>query len=175
MVTNSELEILEGSSKQGSILIGNDEYDRLKKKAEEAEIFYDKLLRLQAEFENYKKFTERQKSEYLKFGTHRILKDLIKIYEDLKRALHDHNNSPLTQGLMLILNNLGALLEREGVTPILAEGEMFDPSTMECLLVEHDPSKPDGQVTEVLSEGFLLNEKILRPARVKINKIGDEK
>ncbi|MHA1425297.1 MAG: nucleotide exchange factor GrpE, partial [Candidatus Helarchaeota archaeon] len=88
MVTNSELEILEGSSKQGSILIGNDEYDRLKKKAEEAEIFYDKLLRLQAEFENYKKFTERQKSEYLKFGTHRILKDLIKIYEDLKRALH---------------------------------------------------------------------------------------
>ncbi len=170
MVVNSEVEVLDDRSKAGTVLLTKQEYDALKKKAEDAEQLFDKYLRFQAEFENYKKFTERQKSDYLKYGQHKILKELIKIYDDLKRALKDHNNSPLTHGLTLILNNLSALLANEGVTPIKAEGEMFDPKLHECLLVEHDPSQPEGQVTEVLEEGYYLNDKILKCPKVKVNK-----
>jgi molecular chaperone GrpE len=170
MVINSEVEVLDEHSKTGTVLLTKQEYDALKKKAEDAEKLFDKYLRLQAEFENYKKFTERQKADYLKFGTQRILKELIKIYDDFLRALKDHSNSPLTHGLTLILNNLSALLANEGVTPIKAEGEMFDPCAMDCVMVEHDPSQPEGQVTEVLEEGYYLNGKVLRPSKVKVNK-----
>ena len=170
MDLETELELEDEISREGKILLTKQEYEMLKKKAEAAEDLYDKYLRLRAEFENYKKFADRQKENYLKFGNHKILKNLLKIFDDLKRALNGHHDSPLFDGLKLILSNFSALLKDEGVLPIQAEGVLFNPDVHECMLVEQDPSVPDGVVTEVLEEGYYLNDKILRPAKVKINK-----
>lgn len=164
-------EIVEASPEEESVFLTKEAYDGLKKKAAEADLLYDKLLRLQADFENYRKFTERQKAEYLKFGTQRILKELIKIYDDLKRAIKDHQDSPLYCGLKLILNNFSALLKSEGVVPIPAEGEIFNPDRHECMMVGDDPSAPEGTITEVFEEGYYLNGKVLRPSKVKIKSL----
>ncbi|MFX1293276.1 MAG: nucleotide exchange factor GrpE [Promethearchaeota archaeon] len=170
MNSNIELEVVDESSDEDTLLITKKEYNMLKNKAEKSEIFYEKFLRLQAEFENYKKFTERQKVDYLKFGMHRILKELIQIYDDLKRSLNNYNDSQLTHGLRLILDNISALLKREGVETIPAEDAMFNPTLHECIMVEQDPSVPGGKITEVFENGYYLNGKVLRPSKVKVNK-----
>jgi molecular chaperone GrpE len=106
----------------------------------------------------------------LKYGTERILRDIIKVYEDLKRAIKGKNDdSQFTNGLKLILNNFSALLKREGVNPIEAEGTKFNPELHECMMVEQNPSAEDEMITEVLEDGYYLNGKVMRPARVKIN------
>ena len=168
MESNNKDELIGESPEADSIFLSKETYKGLKRKAEEADKLYEKLVRLQADFENYKKFTERQKTEYLKFGTQRILKEIIKIYDDLKRAIKDHEDSPLICGLKLILNNFSALLKGEGVEPIPAEGELFNPDRHECMMVEDDPSVPEGTITGVLEEGYYLNGKVLRPSKVKI-------
>ncbi|MHA1649403.1 MAG: nucleotide exchange factor GrpE [Candidatus Helarchaeota archaeon] len=170
MDLESDFQVNEEKIEENAVCISRQEYETLKKKAEEAEELRDKYLRLKAEFANYQKFIERQKSEYLKYGTERILKELIKIYDDLKRALKDLKDPELAHGLKLILNNFSTLLKREGVEPIEAEGKMFNPDIHECMMVERDPSFPDGAVTEVLEDGYYLNGKVLRPSKVKINK-----
>lgn len=152
------------------IFITKSEYDALQKKVKDAEALYDQFLRLQAEFENYKKFMERQKINYLKFGNEKLIKEIIKLYDDLKRALRGLNDSQLTHGLKLILKNFSALLKNEGVEPIEAEGKEFNPAMHECMMVEQNPSLPDGTITDVLEEGYCLNGKVLRPSKVKINK-----
>lgn len=170
MDLKTEVEVIEENIEEDTLLISRREYNELNKKIEEAKTLYDNYLRLQAEFENYKKFMERQKVNCLKFGNEKLLKEFIKLYDDLKRALNGHEASELTHGLKLILENFHALLKCQGVEPIEAEGKEFDPSVHECLMVEHDPSLPDGTITEVLEEGYYLNDKVLRPAKVKINK-----
>ena len=115
---------------------------------------------------------DRQKTDCLKFGNQRLLKELIKLYDDLKRALsgtNSHDNTQLIHGLKLILNNFSALLKNEGVAPIPVEGTSFNPDLHECMMVERDPSREDGEITDVLEDGYYLNGKVLRPARVKIN------
>ena len=166
---NTNFEVMDEDLEQDAVLITKDQYNALKKKTEEAEELHDKFLRLQAEFENYKKFMERQKLNWLKFGNEKLLKQLLKIYDDLKRALNGHNDSPFAPGIKLILSNISALLKSEGVAPIQAEGELFNPEIHECMMVEQDPSAPEGAITEVFEEGYYLNEKVLRPAKVKIN------
>lgn len=153
-----------------TVIITKSEYDALKKKSEDANQLHEKLLRLHAEFENYKKFTERQKTHYLKYGNEKLLREIIKIYDDLKRALKDIKDAQISHGLKLILTNFSALLKSEGIEPIEAEGQVFDPDLHECMLIEQNPSLPDGFVTEVLEHGYKLNGKVLRPSKVKVNK-----
>ena len=165
METGSEVEVQEDS-----ILISKEEYNKLKAKVKEADDIYNRYLRLQAEFENYKKFMERQKITYLNYGMESILKELINIYDDLKRAVNAIDPK-LAEGLLLILNNFSALLKREGVESIEAEGLKFNPDLHEALMVEQDSSVPDETITGVLEEGYTLKGKVLRPSKVKINKL----
>ncbi|NVM52281.1 MAG: nucleotide exchange factor GrpE [Candidatus Helarchaeota archaeon] len=175
MDLDTDFEIIDDDIEEDTVLISKQEYTALKKKVEEAQVLYDKFLRLQAEFENYKKFMERQKTNYLKFGNEKLLKEVIKIYDDLKRALKGHDDSELTHGLKLILENFSALLKCEGIAPIEAEGGEFNPEIHDCMMVEQDPSLPDGVITEIFEDGYYLNGKVLRPSKVKVNKkIGDE-
>ena len=160
---------------EDSVLLSKEEYAELKEKAKQAEELLDKYLRLQADFDNYKKFMDRQKANYLNYGNERILKELIKLYDDLKRAINAYDPK-LDEGLILILNKFSVLLKNEGIEPIEAEGKKFNPDLHECMMVEQNPSMEDGVITGVLQEGYKLKGKVLCPSKIKINKlIGDEK
>ena len=160
---------------EDSVLVSKAEYAKLKEKAKQAEELSEKYLHLLADFENYKKFMDRQKATYLNYGNERILKELIKLYDDLKRAINA-NDPKSDKGLILILNKFSALLKNEGIEPIEAEGKKFNPDLHECMMVEQNPSLEDEINTGVLEEGYKLKGKVLRPSKVKVNKlIGDGK
>lgn len=140
--------------------------------------YYDQLLRLQADFENYRKRVEKEKPELIKYGKADILARLLPLY-DLLLAAHSHVNSAkdgaaggddVLKGLEMIFKEFSRVFEAEGIRPMDPVGKPYDPMACEILGVVDGTDENDGLVTEELQKGFWYNDKILRPARVKIAK-----
>ncbi len=129
----------------------------------------DRLLRLAADFENYKKRAARERDEYVTHANERLVKELLPILDDLERALEavaQHEEAALEDGVRLVHRSLAQLLERHGVTEIGTTGQ-FDPHVHEALLSQ--PSKADeGSVIDVIQKGYRLGGRVVRPARVVV-------
>jgi molecular chaperone GrpE len=130
----------------------------------------DRLLRLAADFDNYKKRAARERQEYVAFANERILKELLPILDDLERALsaaEQHEEAQLEEGVRLVHRALAALLERHGVTAIETDGK-FDPHVHEALLSQPSEAE-EGSVLDVVQKGYKLGDRVVRPARVVIS------
>jgi molecular chaperone GrpE len=128
----------------------------------------DRLLRLAADFDNYKKRVAREREEYVALANERLLKELLPILDDLERALvaaEQHEEAQLEEGVALVHKSLRALLERNGVSEIAADGK-FDPHVHEALLTQPAEDKEQGDVVDVLQKGYKLGDRVVRPARV---------
>ncbi len=134
----------------------------LKAKVEE---LTDKWKRALADYQNLEKRVEREKKEFVKFSNASLLDKLLGVLDDLERA-DKHLDD---EGLSLAVKQFHSILETEGVEEIKAEGKEFDPEIMDCSeLVPGGKNK----VVEVVQKGYLLNNKVLRPAKVKVGKGG---
>jgi molecular chaperone GrpE len=147
--------------------------------AQEAATFKDNLLRLQAEFENYKKRQVKEREESRKSANERLLTVLLPVLDNLERALEHggEGGSPekTLEGIHLVLKQFRESLSQFGVEVIEAEGALFDPHVHEAMSrVETDGDPPDGTVVEVYQRGYLLNGRILRAAMVGVAKLVDE-
>ena len=128
----------------------------------------DRLLRLAADFENYKKRAAREREEYVARANERLLKELLPILDDLERALaaaERHEEGQLEDGVRLTYKSLASLLERNGVQEIDAAGK-FDPHVHEALLQQPAEDKESGDVIDVIQKGYTLGGRVVRPARV---------
>ncbi|MFX1571757.1 MAG: nucleotide exchange factor GrpE [Promethearchaeota archaeon] len=148
---------------------------KFKELEEEKEKFLHSLLRIRADFDNYKKRNEQEYADYKAYALERVLKKLINHYDDLIRAMNlikmVEGMDGIGKGFEIIVNNFKKILEEEGVKPIISEGEKFDPYKHEVLIVEDGRDDlPENTITEELEKGYYLNNKILRPAKVKISK-----
>ncbi|MGZ7067749.1 MAG: nucleotide exchange factor GrpE, partial [Methanobacterium sp.] len=133
--------------------------------------YYSNMQRLQADFENYKKRTEKNMNEYIKFANEDLILKIIDIYEDLERALQAGDEGEnLKEGLELIYKNLKETLEKQGLSEIPAEGEKFDPFKHEALMTEKHEDYENGMVSEELAKGYTLNDKVIKCAMVKVCK-----
>src|SRR5437879_1160027 len=122
----------------------------------------DRLLRLAADFDNYKKRAARERAEYVAFANERILKELLPILDDLERALsaaEQHEEAQLEEGVRLVHRSLASLLARHGVTPIETEGK-FDPHVHEALLSQPSAAE-EGSVIDVAQKGSTLGERVV--------------
>ena len=130
----------------------------------------DRLLRLAADFENYKKRAAREREEYVAHANARLLSELLPVIDDLERALsaaEQHEEAQLEDGVRLVHRALSEALRKEGLTEIATEGP-FDPHVHEALLSQ--PSEaPEGDVIQVLQKGYELGDRVLRPARVVVS------
>lgn len=154
------------------------ELDDLKKKLEEKEKetkeSLDRLLRIAADFENYKKRAAREKEDWTKFSNEDLLKSILPFIDNLERAV-DHaekvtDTGVLIEGIKLTLRQIHQTLNRFGLTPFESVGKPFDPARHEAMLVvETDRHEPD-QVVEEFQRGYFLNERLLRPATVSVSK-----
>jgi molecular chaperone GrpE len=129
----------------------------------------DRLLRLAADFENYKKRAARERSEYIALANERLIAELLPIVDDLERALsaaEQHEEAQLEEGVRLVHRSLAALLERHGVTPIETDGK-FDPHVHEALLSRPSEAE-EGSVLDVVQKGYKLGDRVVRPARVVV-------
>jgi molecular chaperone GrpE len=129
----------------------------------------DRLLRVAADFDNYKKRVARERDEYVAHANERLLKELLPILDDLERALDavgQHEEATVEEGVRLVHRSLAGLLERNGVREIATEGK-FDPHVHEALLSQPSEAE-EGSVIDVVQKGYTLGDRVVRPARVVI-------
>jgi molecular chaperone GrpE len=151
------------------------EYLKLKEEAEKVKELSDKVLRLQADFENTRKRIEREKQEFVKFANEGIILELLNILDDLERSVslaetHKEDLTAFLKGVEMILAHLYEMLKEYGLKPIEAEGKIFDPHYHEALLQVENKELPEHTVVEELQKGYLLNERVIRTAKVKVSK-----
>lgn len=136
----------------------------------------DKFMRALADAENARKRTRREREEAEQYGSTRIIRDMLPVYDNMKRALESGNKegaevSPaLIEGLELTLRELVNVLDKHGVRRISPEvGDKFDPNQHEAMFEAPVPGTKAGHIIQVSAEGFMLHDRILRPAQVGVS------
>jgi molecular chaperone GrpE len=136
--------------------------------------YYDRLLRKTAEFDNYRKRTERERIQLSEAAAADLLQELLPLVDDMERALKADTGSEATEairrGVELIHKQLLETLRKRGVTPIESLGADFDPHFH--MAVSHEPAdgRREGEVVEEFRRGYMLGDRLLRPAMVKVAK-----
>lgn len=145
---------------------------------QKAKEHYDRLLRLSAEFDNYKKRTTRETRELVKYANENLLKELLTIVDNLERAIDSAEpqgdaDDPLMQGIQLTLSEVLRILERFNVQPVKAVGEPFDPAFHQAMMQEETADHPANTVLSEMQKGYVMHDRLLRPAMVVVAKAAE--
>ena len=139
----------------------------------ERDDYYDRLLRKTAEFDNYRRRIERERRMQSDQAIEGLLLDLLLIVDDFDRAMtveHGGASTSYRKGIELIHSKLQTLLRKQGVTPMDVLGADFDPNRHQAVAHESSPDHRDGEVIEEMQRGYLMGDRLLRPAMVKVAK-----
>jgi molecular chaperone GrpE len=162
-------ELDQASAEQSALESLQSELDEALAKGDE---YLDGWQRARAEFANYKKRVEREQAQIYQTTTGSIIKRYLDIIDDLDLALKNRpqegDGASWANGIDLIYRKLYTILENEGVTPMQTEGEFFDPNLHEAITSEPNDDFESGQIIEVVKQGYLLGERVLRPAVVRV-------
>ena len=137
----------------------------------EKDALHDRLLRTAAEFDNYRKRVDRDRRDQADAATAEALEDLLPIMDDLERALQapvGDEAGAFRKGVELIHRQMAELLRKRGVKPVQAVGTDFDPRFHQAVIHEVSPEHREGEVMEELRRGYMLGDRLLRPAMVKV-------
>jgi molecular chaperone GrpE len=135
--------------------------------------YYDRLLRKTAEFDNYRRRTDRERQQLAESAAADLIKDLLPLVDDLERALKadtGDGSSAIHRGVELIHKQLLETLRKRGVKPIEALGADFDPHFHQAVAYEPAEGRREGEVIEEFTRGYMLGDRLLRPAMVKVAK-----
>jgi molecular chaperone GrpE len=157
-----------------TLAVSQEELDALKKQLEEAQAqaadFKDGWQRSRAEFDNYRKRVERENQQVYQNAVGNIIKRYLPVMDDLLRALQARPaDLAWAAGIELIYRKLQSILDSEGITRIEAEGQAFDPNFHEAITQEHSDVLPSGHVVAVVQNGYMLGDKVIRPAMVRVS------
>ena len=146
---------------------------QLKAKEQEAQENYDRLLRVSAEFENYKKRASREMEEFRKFSNQSLIKELLSVVDNLELAMsstsgHEAIDQGLLQGLEMTHREILKVFEKFAVRPISASGEPFDPTYHEAVMQEETDEVEANTVVNELQKGYLIHNRLLRPSMVVV-------
>lgn len=160
--------------KKNKILLSFDEFQALKESSVKADEYLDKLLRIQADFDNYKKRLDRDKAEFVKFANEGVITQILNIVDDFDRAVEagksKHDFDVLYKGIEMIHKDMKEFLEKYGVKEIVANGKPFNPNEHEAMMQEESNEHPEDHVVEELQKGYMLNGRVIRPSKVKVSK-----
>ncbi len=160
--------------KKNKILLAFDDYNSLKEKAAKSDEYFDRLLRIQADFDNYKKRLEREKIEFIKFANTELIVEILNIMDDFERAVEagktKHDFDILHKGVEMIWKDLKEFLKQKGLEEIEAKGKPFNPHEHEAMMQLETDEHPDGHIVEEFQKGYILNGRVIRPAKVKVAK-----
>lgn len=162
---------------EAELEVSSRELARLKKELEEktalADGYLSRLKYLQADFENYKKMAAREREQYEKCATEQLIKRLLPIIDALEAAftsVEKSDDQSFLKGLELIYLDLLEALGQEGLKPIKAACEKFDPYKHEVTMTVIDDDLPEDTVVEELEKGYMLGTKVLRTSKVAVSK-----
>ncbi len=154
------------------------ELENTKKQLEEEK---DRFLRLNAEFDNFRKRTIKEREELIKYANEKLILELIDVCEGLERGLEsakkadNGNKDKLIEGMELIYTQFKNVLEKNGLTPIKALGEKFDPYKHEAMMQTLTDECDDGTILEEFARGYMLNNRVIRYSKVRVSKKKDNK
>ncbi len=135
----------------------------------------DRYLRTLADFENFRKRTDREKEDFRKYAMANVLRDLLPVLDNFDRALdHAEEGDDFHRGVLLIYKQLWDVLQKNGVKTIDEVGVRFNPNIHEAVMREENPGVPSQTVTAILQKGYYLHDRLLRPALVKVAVGGPE-
>lgn len=146
---------------------------------EKATLYLEQLVRLQADFENYRKRVEKEKPELINFGKTEVLLSFLSLYDVLlkaKKQVEDKNANieHIRQGLKMIFEEFAKVFKSQGVQIITAKGKPYDPMTQEVITTIPCAPKDDGLVLEEISSGVKMGDRVIRPAQVIVGKAPEE-
>ena len=149
-------------------------------KEKEAEENYDRLLRLSAEFENYKKRSSREIEEFRKFANQSLIKEMLSVVDNLELAMNSTNghkaiDKDLLQGLEMTHREILKVFEKFNVKPIDAKGQPFDPTYHEAVMQEETNDYAKNTVINEMQRGYMIHDRLLRPSMVVVAKPREEK
>ena len=149
-------------------------------KEKEAEENYDRLLRLSAEFENYKKRSSREIEEFRKFANQSLIKEMLSVVDNLELAMNSTNghkaiDKDLLQGLEMTHREILKVFEKFNVKPIDAKGQPFDPTFHEAVMQEETNDYAKNTVINEMQRGYMIHDRLLRPSMVVVAKPKEEK
>lgn len=144
----------------------------LELKDKEIEELNGKLLRLQADFVNFRKRAEKEKESTIIYALECFVTDLLPVIDNFQRAIESESSKEdsFYQGIEMIYQQLFKVLKDNGVDEIKALGEDFDPNFHHAVFLEESKEYDSGKITEVLQNGYILKDKIIRPTMVKVAK-----
>lgn len=159
-----------------TVTLKETEYLTLLEEVKKGKESQDKMLRNQADLENTRKRIDREKQEFIKFANEGLVLGLLNVLDDLERSVNLAETSKedlpaFLKGVEMILAHLYEMLKEHGVRPIEAEGKKFDPNYHEALMQVENKDLPEHTIIEVLQKGYLIHERVLRTAKVKVSKI----
>lgn len=146
------------------------ELERLR---QEKDDLYNRLLRVQAEYDNFRKRTQKEKEADRKYKSQSIVTDLLPVLDNFERALNvevqDEASKGIFEGLQMVYRQMKDVLEKEGVEEIKTVGEEFDPQIHQAVMQVEDENYESNVVIEELQKGYKLKDRVIRPAMVKVN------
>jgi len=148
-----------------------DEIETLKKQLEEEK---DRFLRVNAEMENLRKRTIKEREEFIKFANEKLIQELIDVLENLERGIENakksENKDKLIEGMELVYKQFKSVLEKNGIVPIKSLGEKFDHYRHEAMMQTLTDEYDEDTILEEYTRGYLLNGKVIRYSKVRVSK-----
>ena len=158
---------LEETSEEG---ISEDQAAEVEAQRALAEEYLNRLQRLQADFENFRRRVNKEKEEFHKYASESLICSLLPILDNFERAIAAGEGGNLLSGVEMIFRQLKEILEKEGLCSIQAVKTEFDPNRHEAVMTVENDEHPDNTVIEEFQKGYLLKDKVIRPAMVKVSK-----
>ncbi|MBU0571214.1 MAG: nucleotide exchange factor GrpE [Candidatus Omnitrophica bacterium] len=150
------------------------EFEELKKKSDERDEYYNRWMKVHADYENTRKRMEKEKLDYVRFANEMLIARFFPIVDNFDMALlamdKAEDKEAVMDGIKLVQNEFHKVLEDNGVEKIKTDGEEFDPHVHEAVLAVETDEHPDGMIVEEVRTGYKLNDRLLRPAQVKVAK-----
>ena len=168
--TEETVEVLDFDNEAEADRENDAEIEKLK---EEKDDVYNRLLRLQAEYDNFKRRTQKEKEAERKYKAQDIVTDILPVLDNFERALQvekTEETAGLIDGISMVHRQLQDALTNNGVEAIDTVGEEFDPNKHHAVMQVEDDSVESNHVVEELQKGYLLKDRVIRPAMVKVNK-----
>jgi molecular chaperone GrpE len=150
-----------------------EEFEILREKARERDEYLDRLQRTSADFANYQKRMQREVEETRKYAAGPVALDLLGVIDNIHRAIEAASgrmDEGFLDGFKMIEEQLMDTLKKQGVAPIEALEQPFDPNFHEALMEIEDETRPDKTVVEELEKGYMIHDRLLRPARVRVSR-----
>jgi len=145
----------------------------LEKLRAENEEYQQRLLRAQADFDNYRRRTVKEKEELGKYASAKLITELLPVIDNFERALQTSGDvtdaASYVKGVEMIFRQLEGVLKAEGLTAMEAEGQPFNPEFHQAIMQVESEEHEEGIVVEVVQKGYMLKDKVLRPAMVKVS------